>query len=353
MNEVLKILLRAIRRDAPLPILATVLSGVIAFVVVSFLPRWYQAETTLLPPDESAAGLGVLASMIESSALSKVGLITGVSASDLFEEILNSRRVREPIIAKYDLRKVYGENNLDLCLREMSFHVKTDVARSHVLTLKVEDQDPQRAANLANDLVAGLNRVYRETQVQRAADAGQFLQTQLVGAQQRLHEAENRLSAYERSHGVIAGSEAAAVEGTANLLARKMALQVRRAWMESYAGKENSALSAINAELSAIDGEMGRLPGLKQETSRLALEVEIQRRVYTLLTAQYEEARIERERTMSGISVLDTARPPTIKSRPRKSLVVAVAAGVALILGTAWMTVRAREDLERAGLRQS
>jgi uncharacterized protein involved in exopolysaccharide biosynthesis len=338
-----------IRRDAPRVLLATLVAGGLAYGVASLLPRWYQAETTLMPPDENSAGFGLLASMIESSALSKVGLITSASAADVFEVILNSRRVREPLIERYALRKVYGQKNLDLCLKEMSSHVKVDVLRSHVLVLRVEDQDPKRASDLANDLIGGLERVSSETQVQRASQAGDFLQAQLAAAQRRLRDAENRLSVYERSSGVLAGGEATAVEGVAELMSRKMALQVRRTWMESYAGRENPTLASVTAEISAIDGEIARLPGLKQQASRLALEVEIQRRIYTLLTAQYEETRIDRERTVSGITVLDPARPPTIKSRPRKALVAGVAAAVALVLGGAWVVMRARAEMERAG----
>jgi len=350
MTGAARLILERIRRDAPRVLLAALVAGAIGYGIASLLPRWYRAETTLMPPDENSAGFGLLASMIESSALSKVGLITSTSAADVFEVILGSRRVREPLIERYNLRKVYGQPNLDLCLKEMNTHVKVDVLRSHVLVLQVEDQDPKRAASLANDLVAGLDRVSRETQVKRAIEAGDFLQGQLAGAQSRLRAAENRLSTYERSSGVLAVGESHAVEGVAELMSRKMALQVRRTWMQSYAGRENPALASITAEISAIDGEIARLPGLKQQASRLALEVEIQRRIYTLLTAQYEETRIERDRTVSGITVLDPARPPTIKARPRKSLVAGVAAAVILALGSFWILMRARAEMERAGL---
>jgi uncharacterized protein involved in exopolysaccharide biosynthesis len=267
----------------------------------------------------------------------------------LFVEILDSRRVREPILEKYKLQDRYGVKNLDSCLKEFASHVKTDVLKSQVIVLDVEDQDPKIAAGLANDMVAGLDRVYREARMQKAAKASEFVNGQLEDASTRLRAAEQRLTTYERRQGIVAGSADAAVQVAADIVARKLALQVRRTWMESYSGRENPALQAVNSELSALDREIGRLPGIKQEASRLSLDVEIQRRVYTLLNAQLEEARLEGSRTISTISVLDPARAPTLRARPRRMLIVGVTAGIALLAVLGWAMRRARRELEAAG----
>ena len=105
-----------------------------------------------------------------------------------------------------------------------------------------------------------------------------------------------------------------------------------------------------SGDFLALDREIGRLPGIKQEAARLSLDVEIQRRVYTLLNAQLEEARLEGSRTISTISVLDPARAPTLRSRPRRMVIVGITAGIALVAVLAWAMRRARRELEAAGL---
>src|SRR5207247_1849504 len=97
------------------------------------------------------------------------------------------------------------------------------------------------------------------------------------------------------------------------------------------------ALTTIDAEMEALDRELAKLPSVKQEGSRLALNVEIQRNVFTVLTAQYEQARVEERRDTPTITVLDMARAPFMKSRPKRSIVVLVATGAALAIGLGWV----------------
>ena len=102
---------------------------------------------------------------------------------------------------------------------------------------------------------------------------------------------------------------------------------------------------AVRSELDEIDREAARLPGIKQEASRRALDVEIQRRVFLLLTAQLEGARLEEQRHVSSVSVLDPARPATRRTRPHRGLIVGISTGVAVLLAGAWVLHRTREDL--------
>jgi len=350
VNPRVALVLQVIRRHA---------RGLVAFVfgvtavtaaITLLLPIWYRAETTLLPPQESGQSFGQLANLIETSALSKVGLLTTTSTSDLYVEILKSRRVREAIVKRFDLQRRYRERNLDACLKRLDEHVQAGAERSRLIRISVDDKDARTAAAMANAMVEELDTVNREVRIERAGSSRHYLEQQLAGAEARLHDAEERLSAYERAHGVvIAGSEEQAVQGVADLLSRKLALQVRRSWLESYAEADNPALTAVNSELAAVDRELSTLPGIKQEGARLSLDVEIPRRVFTLLTAQLEEARLEQDRGASSVDVLDPARAPTLRARPRRGLITLIALGAAVVLAALWVGMRVRSSLEPSG----
>jgi tyrosine-protein kinase Etk/Wzc len=336
---------QVLRPDLPIVLWTVLVTAVLSAGVALLLPTWYSAETTLLPPDENSDSFSMLAGMMERSALRQVGLISSRSASDVYEEILDSRRVRETMVKQFGLQSRYKEKNLDKCLKEFDRHVKIDVHKSEILSLKIEDKDPRFAATMANSMIAAMESVYVNTHRVRAVQVREYLEEQMKSSETRMHAAEGLLSAYERTHGIVTGSEQSSVQGAAELLSRKLALQVRRTWMESYAGRDNPSLAAVNSELNAIDAEVGRLPGLKEQASRLQLDLEIQRRVYTLLTGQFEEARLEEERSISGVNVLDPARAPTIKSRPRRSLIVLISVAVGLLASAAWVLQRARPRL--------
>lgn len=332
------------------PVLLAVALAALSLLIVSLLPVWYQAETTLLPPQENQGSFGLLASVIESSALSRVGLITTNSPTDVFVEILKSRRVSEALIQRFDLRKRYGISNLDRCLKALDKHVSISVRSTKILDLKVEDKDPKVAADMANQLVEELDQFNRMVNSQRYQRTEVYLKGQLGLVEAHLHDAEGRLASYERRTGVVVQDEATAVSGAAEMIARKMDLQVRRSWLQSFSSKDDPAVRSIDSEIQAIEREVSKMPGLKQEAARRQLDVEVQRRVYTLITAQIEEARLEGARNVPTVSVLDPARAPLERHRPRRGIVVGITLAIALVLAAIYATLRARHELEQAGL---
>ena len=66
-------------------------------------------------------------------------------------------------------------------------------------------------------------------------------------------------------------------------------------------------------------------PDLTLEYTRLSRRVEILGMLEQLLRQHYEESRIEQVNTTSTLTVLDRARPPHKKSRPKRKLIVLVA----------------------------
>jgi tyrosine-protein kinase Etk/Wzc len=325
------------------PIAAFVLVVAALSVGVSLLlPNWYRAESTVLPPAEGNSAFGIMAGLIQGAALSQVGMLSNSTASEVYAEILKSRSLREDLIRAFGLERTYRTKGMDRTLKALARHLKVGIGASGVLIVQVEDRDPRRAADMANHLVDGLDRFNRETLNTRAKRTRQFLELRLADVEQRMRTSEATLTAYEQKHGVVA--DAAAVGGMAAIMAQKLNLQVKRAYVSSYTATGSSAVRSIDAEIAAFDSELGRLPGLKNEGARLALDAEIQRRVFTLLTGQYEDARVEEMRDTPTLTTLDRARPPELKSRPKRSVIVLAATFAALLLSAGWVGLSLRKS---------
>src|SRR5262249_9635136 len=161
---------------------------------------------------------------------------------------------------------------------------------------------------MANRLVDGLDNFNRESMNTRAKRTRQFLERRLAEARASLTEAESTLADYERKNKIVASSEAGAggAEGQSN--SQRGKLPVRRSYLSSYWREGSAPLRQVEAEISAMDRELAKLPSLKQDVSRLSLNAEIQRRVFTLLTAQYEDMRVQETRDTPTLTVLDRAR---------------------------------------------
>jgi uncharacterized protein involved in exopolysaccharide biosynthesis len=323
-------------------ILAFVLGVIVISVVTVFLlPNWYRAQSTVLPPTEGNDAFGVMTGLIQSAALSKIGMTTTSTASDIYQDILRSRTLQEDLVHEFKLQQLYRCKGMDRTLKALAGHVKVTISLSGLLVVQVEDRDPQRAAAMANRLVDQLDRFNRETLNTRAKRTREFLEKRVADAQSRMSAAEAALTAYERRNGVVA--DATAVSGMAGIIAQKFSLQVKRAYVSSYTATGSAAVRSIDAEIAAYDRELARLPGLKNEGSRLALDAEIQRRVFTLLTGQYEDARVQEMRDTPTITVLDRARPPEMKSRPKRAVIVLVSILAACLLAAGWVALSLRK----------
>ena len=316
----------------------------VAVVVALLLPQWFASESTLLPPSEGPDSYSAMASLIQSSALSKIGMFSTQTPSDVFAEILRSRTLREDLITAYGLQRVYKAKNMDLALRALDRHLKIDVDKAGLIHVRAEDRDPRRAADMANHLAETLDRFNRETYNTRAKRVRIFLQQRLADVSNRMSEAEAALTGYEKTNKVVATTEASAVGGIAGIMAERMNLQIKRAYVASYSHEDSPALRQIDAEMEAYERELAKMPALKQEGSRLALEAELQRRLFSLITAQYEDARVQEMRDTPTITVLDVARASQVRARPKRGILVAVAAFLSTALALGWVWIESRRD---------
>lgn len=326
------------------PVVVFVLAVMAISVFVSFqLKPWFRAEATLLPPTDSGDVFTNLTGMIESSALSRVGLLSSAStASDVYIEILKSRRLREALVHRFDLMRLYKTKGMDRTIRELNTHVSLRAGATGVITVNIEDHDRRRAADMTNFLVSELDRFNRETLQTRGKRMREFLEQRVADSEKRMHDAATSLTAYERTNKVVVASDAAAMKGMVDVAASKLSLQVRRSYVAGYSAPGSPEVRQIDAEIEAFDRELGDLPRIKNEGARLALEAEIQGKVFALLTAQYEEARIQEMRDTPTVTVLDIAQPPELKSRPKRAIIVLGSTFFASLLAAGWIVLSMR-----------
>lgn len=316
--------------------------AVASAVVALLLPSWFVAESKILPPSESSDTMGIMGALIENTTLSRLGLFTSTTPADMYVEILKSRTLREGLVRDFDLQRLYKIKGLDATLKELDSHLKVGATPVGVVSVRIEDRDPRRAAEMANHLVDELDRFNRESMNTRAKRTREFLEKRMIETRALLAHAESTLTAYEKANKIVASNEATAVGSMADVISRKLELEVRRSYMESYSRPGSAPLRQVDAEIGAMDRELARLPSLKQEGSRLALDAEIQRRVFTLLTAQYEDMRVQEARDTPTLTVLDRARAPEMRARPRRTMMVLVATATASLLCAAWVVLKGR-----------
>ena len=335
------------RTVASLCVAATLIGAVAAFV----MPPWYRAEVVLLPPSESESGFG-LASLMRGISVPGISIPTQGTPADVFLAVLGSRRVNEEIVNHFGLLKLYKKKLLEDAVRELLNRSHFKLTEAGTIIIVVEDRSAKRAADIANMYVTLLDRFNREVRTTKGRRTREFIGTRMVETRVELDKAEQQLADFQSRHKTLALSpeRSVAVETAANLYAQRAALQVRLGIVRNYTKSSTDEEVQILQKLTQLDQQLGALPETGLLQARLLRDVKMLEQVYVLLSAQFEEARIDEARNVATVDVLDPASPPERKSRPRRLLMMLGSGLFGAAIGISYALLR-RESLSGSTVR--
>ena len=137
--------------------------AILAVGVSLILPKKYKATASVLPPRQqdlfSFGGIaGSLAKSIPGAG--KLGLGQKSSSYNYFA-ILNSRTALEQIVRQFDLLAVYdiSDSSMEKAIKRLTDNVAFEEQGDENITIDVKDEDPKRAAAMANAFVDILNEM--------------------------------------------------------------------------------------------------------------------------------------------------------------------------------------------------
>lgn len=353
------------------------LSGLAASLLIAFLiPARYVSTARLMPPDQkSSSGLAMLATLAgkvggeNSDGLASIAQdVVGVKTSgDLFMGVLNSRTVQDDLISKFDLRKVYAVRSW-ADAREILAD-RTDISsdrKSGIITIKVTDHSPQRAAAMGREYISELNWVVTQLNTSSAHRERVFLENRLQQVKGDLEQAEKDFGEFSsknatldiRDEGKGMVEAAGSIEG--ELIASETELQglkqiytaenvrVRtvqarvdelRRQLRRIGGKAGTSASTDGSDDASVYPSIRELPLLGVSYSDLLRHAKIEEAVFATLTQEYEQAKVNEAKELPSEAVLDPPDVPEKKSFPHRALITVLggfgvlAAGVAFVLG--------------------
>ena len=316
--------------------ITTILVGTLAYV----LPPWYRASAELLPPSEEETGVG-LSTLLRGVAVPGIRIPTQVTPADVFMVILQSRRIGEQMVDRFDLRRRYKQKLMIDAIQELHDHTRFELTQAGTIRVSVEDRDRKVAADMTNAFMEYLDQFNRQVRMTKGRRARLFIEGRLVDTKEELVAAERRLADYQARNKTVALSPqmSSAIEQASSLYARRTMLQVRLGVIRGYSLGSDEEIQ-IQQELAQLDQKMRELPATGLELTRLVRDVRALEQVLALLTAQYEDARISEARNVMTIDVLDAAAPPERKSRPKRLTMTAGAFLLSLAFGVGLAMVR-------------
>jgi uncharacterized protein involved in exopolysaccharide biosynthesis len=321
-------------------------AGVLTLGITFLLPKWYTASATILPPEES----DLLSNMsLAQRALTKFpafGILEDYfTPADVYKAILGSRTVREELVDRFDLQRVYGRKSMELTLKALDRNTKIKMNPDGTIKVSVDDRDPKRSAAMANGYLEALDRFNVEKRNTTANRTRLFLQTRTHATDSLLRASEDTLRRYQEAHRTVAPASpgSADVQAAADVMSRKLMLQVRLGVLRGYLSEESDQVQQVRDELEQLDRRLASIPELQNELMRLIRDSKVYEQLYMLLTAELEQARIRETMNTPTVQLLDPAVPPERHSRPKKGLLSAAAALLGTFGAAAWAAARERE----------
>ena len=311
-----------------------------------YLPEKFTATARILPPQQQKSGISSLLSQAGGAfgGLASGLLGGGQSSSDVYVGIMKSRSVADVLITKFDLKKLWEAEYITPVYKTLSEITKINVSKdTGIISVSVEEEDPKRAAEMANTYVLALDQINRTVNITEGQRKRVFLEERLDKAKKDLINAEAGLQAFQEKYNLVSINEQAkaSIEGAATLKGEIIAAQTEFEVLKKFGTEKQNEAIMLKSKIEELQKQLAKiesgnpeknadnfyipfkeLPDLGMRLARLMREAKIQEQVFELLTSQYEMAKIEEAKDMNTIQILDEAVPPDRKSGPKRSMIV-------------------------------
>ena len=244
-------------------------------------------------------------------------------------QILNSHRIRNRIIEKYDLYTHYNIDpsepgaKTDMALTYGS-NVSANLTRFGSIRVQVLDTDPELARDMANDMAFLVDSVANSMRNERASEAYKLALGALAQTSEQIAQAEDSLASL---HALGIYDFETQVEG----LTAQYGMAVA---------------SGRSAAANTLKKDLERLGTLANGYNNLSAYLEAAYEQQSLLKKRVELMRVDAETQLSSSFIVDYASAADKKAKPIRWLIVVMTSVVAV--GAAFLAMLAWDTLQRA-----
>lgn len=325
-------------------------STVLITMIISLLmSKTYESTAVILPPQEGSSAGNLSALLAATGAGGVFGGFIPAGDKGAFLAVLKSRTMADDIIDRFNLMDVYKAKFRDEARHMLANDSQISNSKQDgTIVIKVQSKDRKLSAMIANFYVSNLDKLTRNLSISKARDIRIFVEKRLAETKSALVHAEDELRAFQSDNKLIQldAQAKAVIEGASALQAKIVELEIQLKVMESYATVSNPEVEMLKIQIKELKGKLNRMknnngrdisfnkaPDLGLTFVRLTREVKIQEAVFTLLTQQYEQAKISEAKDTPTIQVLDPAVPAERKCKPKIKLNIVISGMTSLFVG--------------------
>lgn len=230
-------------------------------------------------------------------------------------QILNSNKIRDRIVKKFDLMEHYGIDpgsryrNTRL-VKEYESNVSFRRTEYMAVKISVLDKDPQMAADIANTIAELLDSTKTQMQKERAMTAFRIVEQEYIDLQKEISGIVDSLK-------VIGKLGVNDYESQSEVINQQLAIALRNGDM--------GAVRALEERLDVLAEYGGAFLSLKNT-------LEFKSEQLTLLKAKYQEAKVDAQAELPQKFVVNSAYQAEKKSYPVRWIIVVITTLSSLLL---------------------
>lgn len=332
----------------------TTIAAVLSVVYSLTLPNIYSATSRILPPQQDSSGLmGMLMGSAGGMGGMAVDLLGKGTPADMYAGILHSEAMSDAIIDRFKLMELLEQKYRVVTYKLLDKKVDITAGKKDgIISISVDDKDPKMAAAIANAYVEELGKLLVKLNITGAGQNRTYLEERLVKAKADLVKAEEGLKQFQLNNKALDITEQfkGTIKGVADLEGILAAEEVKLAGIKRVftatsqeVKNQQSVITNLKNQIAKFEGSrssssipgIGSIPELGQMHVRLLREFKIQETIVEMLTKQYEMAKLSEAKDTTAIQIIQTAREPDKKTKPKRSLIVlaiTLAAGFASLI---------------------
>ena len=342
-------------------ILLKFLIGIGLGVLIAYLmPVSYKATAQILPPQGQSGSSALLGQL--GGALGGIagGSLNIKNAGDTYLSMLGSRTVKDSIIKKFELQKLYETKFPTDTRNALTAASNFSAGKDGMIVIDVTDESPERAAGIANAYVEELQKLTQTIAVTEASQRRLFFEKQLEQAKNRLADSEISLKEVQEKTGLIQlNSQAEAIIKAAAQLKGEIASQeVALGALRTFATENNPEYIRLQQKIIGLKGQLSKVetginigkgdisvstsmvPEAALDYVRKLRDVKYNEAILEMLAKQFELAKIDEAKDSSLVQVLDNAVIPDKKYKPSRIAIIVIFALFSLLVGIGVAIIR-------------
>ena len=240
---------------------------VAAVCVTLLLPKTYEATVSLLVDNRDEQSLQAAAQPVRAQVGYMQTQIDLIQSQRVARKVAEDLKLGETPTAKqaFAASGAHGDIN-DWIGGGLLTTLKVDASQSSVVHISYSAGDPRFAADVANGFAKAYMDVTLKLRTQPSQQAAAWFDTQLKGLRKDFEDAQGRLAAFQKEHGIIASDERVDVENARLAELSTQALVAQNASFDSGArlqqtrGKSPETLPEVlaNPLIQTLKGDLMR-----------------------------------------------------------------------------------------------